>query len=137
MRRIALGLAAVVALLCSSTAGVAAALPPIKHVWIVVLENQNYDTTFGANSPAPYLAKTLTSQGQLLTQYYGIGHFSLTNYVAMVSGQPPNPQTQADCQFFTEFAGAPGPDGVAVGSGCVYPSSVKTIADQLEGKGLT
>jgi len=137
MRRIALGLAAVVALLFSSTAGVAAALPPIKHVWIVVLENENYDTTFGPSSKAPYLAKTLTSQGQLLTQYYGIGHFSLDNYIAMVSGQPPNPQTQADCMFYSEFAGTVGPDGIAVGQGCVYPTAVKTVGDQLEGKGLT
>src|SRR3954470_16144675 len=137
MRRIALGLAAVVALLFSSTTGVAAALPPIKHVWIVVLENENYDTTFGPSSKAPYLAKTLASQGQLLTQYYGIGHFSLDNYIAMVSGQPPNPQTQADCMFYSDFAGTVGPDGIAVGQGCVYPTAVKTVGDQLEGKGLT
>ena len=138
MRRSRLALAVVLACLFALPAThAAAALPPIKHVWIVVLENKNYDQTFGKSSPAPYLAKTLTSQGQLLTQFYGIGHFSLTNYIAMVSGQPPNPQTQADCQFFNEFAGAVGPDGIAVGNGCVYPTAVKTIGDQLEGKGLT
>src|SRR3954471_10239197 len=137
MRRSRLALAAVIAcFLALPATQAAAALPPIKHVWIVVLENQNYDTTFGPKSPAPYLAKTLTSQVQLLTQYYGIGHFSLTNYVAMVSGQPPNPHTQADCMFYTEFAGTVGPDGIAVGQGCVYPTDVKTIADQLEAKGL-
>jgi phosphatidylinositol-3-phosphatase len=138
MRRSRLALIAVA--LCFfvlPAAHASAALPPIKHVWIVVLENKNYDTTFGPKSPARYLAKTLTSQGQLLTQYYGIGHFSLTNYVAMVSGQPPNPHTQSDCQFFTEFVGAVGPDGIAVGQGCVFPTSVQTIGDQLEAKGLT
>jgi hypothetical protein len=122
--------------LATATAG-AASLPPIKHVWIIVLENENYDTTFGDKSPAPYLAKTLPTQGQLLTHYYGIGHLSLDNYITMVSGQPPNPHTQADCQFFTEFAGTVGADGVAVGQGCVYPAAVKTIGDQLEAKGLT
>jgi phosphatidylinositol-3-phosphatase len=137
MRRVALALAVVASLLFSAATSATAALPPIKHVWIVVLENENYDTTFGPNSKAPYLAKTLTSQGQLLTQYYGIGHFSLDNYIAMVSGQPPNPQTQADCVFYNDFAGAVGPDGIAVGQGCVYPSTVKTVGDQLEGKGLT
>ncbi|MEA2438249.1 MAG: phosphatidylinositol-3-phosphatase [Thermoleophilaceae bacterium] len=137
MRRSPIALAALIACLFVLPATQAtAALPPIKHVWIVVLENENYDTTFGPNSKAPYLAKTLTSQGQLLTQYYGIGHFSLDNYIAMVSGQPPNAQTQADCPFFNEFAGAVGPDGIAVGQGCVYPTAVKTIADQLESKGL-
>src|SRR3954447_2038634 len=115
----------------------AATLPPIKHVWIVVLENKDYETTFGDKSPAPYLAKTLTAQGELLTHYYGTGHLSLDNYITMVSGQPPNPQTQADCQFFTDFMGTVGSDGVAIGNGCVYPPEVKTVADQLEAKGLT
>src|SRR3954471_15580026 len=126
------------ALLASSTATAQAATPAKpKHVWIVVLENQDYETTFGPASKAPYLSKTLPTQGELLTHYYGIGHESLDNYITMVSGQPPNPQTQADCQFFTEFAGSVGSDGVAVGNGCVYPPEVKTIADQLEAKGLT
>src|SRR3954453_17443389 len=137
MRRTALALAVFTSLLFSAPTSATAALPPIKHVWIVVLENENYDTTFGDKSPAPYLAKTLPSQGQLLTHYYGIGHFSLDNYITMVSGQPPNPHTQADCQFYTDFAGTVGPDGVAIGQGCVYPPEVKTVADQLEAKGLT
>src|SRR6266550_5477318 len=137
MRRTAIALIAAAACLAGPAAGSAAALPPIKHVWIIVLENENYDTTFGANSKAPYLAKTLTSQGQLLTHYYGIGHFSLDNYVAMVSGQPPNPQTQADCMLYNPVGGTVGSDGIAVGQGCVYPPEVKTIADQLEAKGLT
>jgi phospholipase C len=131
-------LCAVVALLGLSAANAGAAtLPKVKHVWIVVLENKNYDVTFGANSPAPYLAKTLTSQGQLLTHYYGTGHLSLDNYITMVSGQPPNPVTQSDCQFFQDFVGTVRSDGVAIGQGCVYPPEVKTIADQLEAKGLT
>src|SRR3954447_20022631 len=52
----------------------AAALPPIKHVFIVVLENKDYDETFGADSKAPYLARTLPSMGVKLTNYYAIGH---------------------------------------------------------------
>src|SRR3954453_2864095 len=115
-----------------------AAPPPISHVFVIVLENKDYDATFGPASKAPYLSKTLTSQGQLLTHYYGIGHESLDNYIAMVSGQSPNPQTQADCQIFTSFLGSgPSADGVWAGSGSVYPTGVKTIADQLEAKGLT
>jgi hypothetical protein len=112
-------------------------LPPVKHVFVIVLENKNYDETWSAGSAAPYLAKVLRGQGKLLTNYYGIGHLSLDNYIAMVSGQPPNPQTQADCQRFTDFVGTVGSDGIAVGQGCVYPPSVPTVADQLEAKGLT
>ncbi|MCW2967928.1 MAG: phosphoesterase, partial [Solirubrobacteraceae bacterium] len=116
----------------------AVAAPPIKHVFVIVLENKDYDATFGASSKAPYLAHTLTSQGELLTHYYGIGHESLDNYIAMISGQAPNPQTQADCQIFTDFLpGTIGADGQAMGTGCVYPAAVKTVADQLTAKRLT
>jgi phosphatidylinositol-3-phosphatase len=116
----------------------AAAAPPVGHVFVVVLENKDYAQTFGANTRAPYLVNTLAKRGQLLTRYYGIGHASLPNYVAMISGQGPNPQTQADCQRFTDFAAAPGldADGQALGSGCVYPARVKTVADQLTARGL-
>src|SRR3954470_2700416 len=115
-----------------------AALPPIKHVFVIWLENKDYARTFAAdNPPAPYLAKTLPSMGALLPDYYGIGHESLDNYIAVVSGQGPNPQTQADCQFFTDFQGSTGgADGQAMGTGCVYPTAVKTIANQLEDGGL-
>jgi hypothetical protein len=128
-----------VALLCAAgTTSASAAPPPIKHVFTIVLENKDYDATFGPNSKATFLAKHLVSEGELLTHYYGIGHESLDNYIAMVSGQAPNPQTQADCQFFTDFAGTTGgADGQAMGTGCVYPAAVKTIADQLTAKGLT
>jgi hypothetical protein len=107
------------------------------HIFIIVLENEGYHVTFGPASPAAYL-KGLPKKGALLSNYYGIGHFSLDNYVAMVSGQAPNPATQSDCQSFTEFAQTGvTPDGQAIGVGCVYPNSIKTVADQLEAKGLT
>src|SRR4051812_10474020 len=83
--------------------GAGAALPPVKHVFIIVLENENFDSTFASDSKAPYLAKTLRSQGAFLSQYYGIAHLSLPNYIGMVSGQGPNPVTQSDCQNFQEF----------------------------------
>src|SRR5436190_18615672 len=110
--------------------------PPVKHVFVVVLENENASTTFGPDSPAPYLSQTLPSQGAFVPQYYGVTHESLGNYVAMVSGQGSNVETQADCQMFSDFAGGViGPDGQALGQGCVYPTTVKTIADQLGGTG--
>ena len=135
MRRALLSLLAAAACLIPGTAQAA---PPIKHVFVIVLENKDYTDTFGPASKAPYLARTLVSKGQLVSNYYGIGHESLDNYIAMVSGQAPNPQTQADCQLYTDFVpGTMGADGQALGSGCVYPAAVKTVADQLEAKGRT
>ena len=128
-------LAAAAALLTGAPA--ASALPPVHHVWVVVLENKGFDAAFGPSSPATYLSKTLPAQGQLLPQYYGIGHESLDNYVAMVSGEAPNAETQSDCQVYTDVVpGVVGPDGQAIGQGCVYPSGVQTIGDQLQAKGL-
>jgi phosphatidylinositol-3-phosphatase len=114
------------------------ALPAIRHVFVVNLENKGYDETFGDGSLAPYLSQTLRSQGALLTQYYGIGHNSLTNYIAQISGQAPNVETQADCQVYTDFVRvATLPPGQAVGQGCVYPADVPTLAGQLEQSGYT
>ena len=112
--------------------------PPVGHVFVIVLENENASTTFGPDSPAPYLSKTLPTQGAYVPEYYGVTHESLGNYVAMVSGQGANVETQADCQIFSDFIGA-GFDlnGQALGQGCVYPTTVKTIADQLAARGLT
>ena len=128
---------------CASTPHLARkaspAPPHIGHVFVIVLENQPFGLTFGAQSPAPYLAHELAAQGALLRQYFGIGHFSLDNYLAMISGQAPNAATQADCGTFSEFvASAPAPDadGQLRGEGCVYPASVKTVADQLEAAGF-
>jgi phosphatidylinositol-3-phosphatase len=110
----------------------AAAPPPIGHVFVIVLENEDAASAFGATSPAPYLASTLPSEGVELSGYYGIGHESLDNYIAMISGQAPNPETQADCQVFADvLPGLAAADGQVIGDGCVYPASVPTLAGQL------
>jgi hypothetical protein len=132
-------LALAVAVLLPISRAAAATKPPIQHVFIVVLENEGFSTTFGPHSPAAYLNGTLVPAGALLTQYYGTGHVSLDNYVAMVSGQGPNPMTMTDCQVYLDFVGLPvlGLDGQAIGLGCVYPTAVQTISNQLEAKHLT
>ncbi|MGH9345496.1 MAG: alkaline phosphatase family protein [Terriglobia bacterium] len=113
-------------------------MPPIRHVFLIVLENKNYTDTFRPHSAAPYLAKTLRDKGALLPQYYGTGHSSLDNYIAMMSGQAMTPQTSADCRTYEDFhQTGMAPDGQAIGLGCVYPASVKTLANQLMAAGLT
>lgn len=112
--------------------------PPIKHVWIIVLENESFATTFGADSPAPYLADSLTKAGAFLRQYYGTGHSSLPNYISMISGLAPTPATQADCGRFDEFVQTgTAPDGQPIGSGCVYPAHIRTVVNQLTARRLT
>jgi hypothetical protein len=113
-------------------------LPPIRHVFVIVLENEDYASTFGSPAADPYLAKVLPSEGTLLAMYYGIGHNSVDNYIAMISGQPPNPATQQDCSTFVNFPAAKLlAGGIEPGNGCVYPMDVETIANQLTAKGFT
>ena len=137
--RALLPLAILTALVAPSVLLASASGPaPAGHVFVIVLENKGYDRTFGPGGGSPYLAQTLTSEGTLLTNYYGTGHSSLDNYVAMVSGQPPVIEQQADCPIYHDFVGVVDPlDGVAIGQGCVYPASVLTIGDQLQRAGLT
>src|SRR6266545_2688170 len=131
--------------------------PPIRHVWVIVLENSSFNkvapfccSPFNTPGYSPYLANVLTKQGNLLTQYWGTGHNSLDNYIAMVSGQSPTPGTQSDAIFCAGGVAAPNrvsddipnespvdPNGQIVGQGCTYPSKVKTLGDQLDANGLT
>ena len=112
--------------------------PRIRHVFLIVLENKGFDETFKTGTQDPYLAQTLPTMGALLTRYYGTGHFSLDNYLAMISGQASTQATEADCEEFTDFRlNRIDADGQAVGTGCVYPPQIKTLADQLQAAGLT
>jgi len=116
----------------------ASGLPPVKHIFVIVLENESYSATFGDPAGYPYLAGTLVKRGALLPNYYATGHDSNDNYVSLVSGQPPNLSNQADCQSFTNFvSNSVLHNGVQTGIGCVYPAAIKTIGNQLTAKGIT
>lgn len=135
---VALGIAA--AGQVHAAAAHAAASPPVRHVFLIVLDGKSFTTAFGPKSTAEYLARSLPARGALLEDYYAIGHWSLVNYIAMVSGQAPNPATQRDCfkvSDFRLFKAALDSHGQALGVGCVYPAVVKTLPDQLEKAGLS
>ncbi len=109
-------------------------LPPIKHVWVIELENEGLSQSFGDTAADPYLAVVLRSEGALLKNYFAVGHDSLDNYVAQISGQAPDHATQNDCGVWTRFRPAnviEKPFGQLVGNGCVYPASIPTLGNQL------
>jgi hypothetical protein len=110
-------------------------------VFVIMLENEGYAATFGNPTADPYLATTLPSEGALLTNYYGVGHFSNDNYIGFISGQPPTAANQIDCivSGYVDFPAGDGLDanGIQQGNGCVYPASVPTLPDQLTADGLT
>ena len=119
-------------------------------MWLIVLENKAYDASLTGLNDDSYLSQTLPSQGALLTNYYGTGHSSLDNYLSLFSGQAPVTDDQDDCPAydlldgtvdmsgslatnpnFGQFVSAAGPDAPAGDNGCVYPSSVPTVFNQL------
>lgn len=120
----------------------------IRHIFVITLENKNYEESFGTTAPAsnqaPYL-KSLATKGALLTNYYGTGHVSLDNYIAMMSGQPSTVDTETDCFGLWSDVVDAGNDSANpkilkagtdanghAGGGCVYPARVKTLAQQLD-----
>ena len=115
-----------------------AATGKIGHVFVINLENESYAKTWGPDSAAPYLSRTLRNQGVLLTRYYGIAHHSNPNYLAQISGQGSNPMTRNDCTTYAPFTQTGTADpGQVLGTGCLYPASVPTVAGQLSSAGKT
>jgi hypothetical protein len=109
----------------------------VKHVFVIVLSSEPYASLFGPSAP-PYLAHTLAAKGELLPRYYSVSHQALAGEIALISGQGPTPQTQANCPTFADVSpGLLGAEGQARGEGCVYPQAVETIADQLRAKRLS
>jgi hypothetical protein len=117
-------------------------LPAVKHVFMIVLPGHGYDDAFGPNSQAPYLATTLSKQGELLTNYYAVTAGDLANQIALVSGQGPNPDTAAGCPTPGDVTPGtsstdPQQKGQVLGTGCVFPRSTLTLADELVANGDT
>jgi hypothetical protein len=111
-------------------------LPPIRHVFLIVLADHGVEETYGESSPAPYFAKTLVEKGELLSNYYAVTSGDLANEIALISGQGPNPATAASCPEYRDFASATlTATGQAEGEGCVYPVDTPTLPAQLAAAG--
>ena len=63
----------------SAASGSHRGLSAVRHVWVIELENQGYQQSFGTPSADPYLARILPRMGALLENYYAIGHASADN----------------------------------------------------------
>ena len=61
-------------------------VPHLDHVFVIMMENHGYQQVFD-NPNEPYLNELIASkQVNLATNYYAIGHPSLTNYLEIVGG---------------------------------------------------
>jgi len=107
-------------------------LPPIQHVFLIVLADHGFEETFGPSSAAPYLSKTLPEKGELLSNYYAVTTGDLANEIALISGQGPNPATAANCPEYKDFASPTlSATGQAEGEGCIYSAETETLPAQL------
>ena len=78
-------LSALAAFLLIGAAPAAAKAP--KHVILIMMENHGTDTILGNREDAPFLNALIAEKGvRYATQYYGVTHPSLPNYLALVSG---------------------------------------------------
>jgi phosphatidylinositol-3-phosphatase len=116
--------------------GSKATLPAIKHVFVLMLDQEPYATVFGPASPAHYLS-VLENKGELLVRYYGVAHEALADGIGLLSGQGPTEATAANCPTYSELAPTGSAHGQILGQGCVYPSSTPTLMGQLIAKHLS
>jgi len=91
---------------------------PVRHVMVVMLENQPYTNVIGPGSKAPYENGYLASHCGLATNMYGATHTSAANYLALTGGQFP----------------ASSPPGCGSVSACA--SSAASLFSQVDTAGL-
>lgn len=98
-------------------------IPAFRHVVVLVLENESEEATFSGHT----YVNGLRSGGVFLPNYYGTGHASLDNYVAMVSGQPSNGLTNSDCL----------PSNLYLCAQSTTPLGGRHLGDQLDAAGVS
>ena len=70
----------------TATAHAAGSVPSFDHIFVIVMENKSYSQIIGNTTQAPYINQ-LASQYGVATNYRGIAHPSLPNYLALIGGQ--------------------------------------------------
>ena len=90
------------------------AAAPLSHVYVIMMENTNYEDVIGNTTDAPYI-NSLANTYSFGANYYGVTHPSEPNYVALTAGD-----------FFGLHADDQSKRFAAT-----------NIADQLESKSLT
>jgi phosphatidylinositol-3-phosphatase len=121
------------------------ALPEVQHLFVIMFGENGFEETFGPTATAaPYLAKTLPEQGELLTNYYAVAQGQLANQAALLSGQGPTEELVAGCPSPAPTDIVPGAvraDTATTteqveGNGCVFPAPVETLPGQLAAEEL-
>jgi phosphatidylinositol-3-phosphatase len=78
-------IATMCAIVVPAPAQAANGVPTFSHVFVIVGENTSLSQLTAKN--APYQLGTIKPDSAWLTDYWGISHYSTSNYIAMTSGQ--------------------------------------------------
>src|SRR5580692_3024178 len=71
----------------SSRSDPPAGVPPLKHVFVIMMENTSYDDLLSPSNTNTTFIQQLAANNGLATNYFGVTHVSLPNYIAATSGQ--------------------------------------------------
>jgi phospholipase C len=144
------GTAAVAATAASAGAAGAHAQSGPDHVFVIMMENHGRDQIVGNTADAPFIT-SLAQKYNEATNYHGVTHPSLTNYLAAISGDFQG--IWDDCKAGITVTCAPEefvpgsgdatdtaaltPAQIASASATPHMFSGKNIVDQLESSGKT
>jgi hypothetical protein len=128
---------------CGSANGLAvcrapSGVPLFSNVFIIVMENTSWATLQGdAATNTPYL-HGLISSAAFATDYHGVAHPSLPNYLALTSGstgtQSDGKPVSCDCEPVGKTCSSCSVVSTALSS-CGCEQSAQHLGDQLDGSG--
>jgi hypothetical protein len=121
-----------------------------KHIFVIMMENHATNEIIGNTADAPFI-NSLASQSAVATNYYGVTHPSLPNYLAAISGDfqhiwddcAAGPTVTCAPQEFGPTSGYTNgqewltPAQIAQATNTAHWFSDRTIVDQLEAHGKT
>jgi hypothetical protein len=115
---------------CKSPSGV----PRFDHVFVIVMENTSYETLVAAAN-TPYI-HSLLDGAAAASDYHGVEHPSLPNYIAMESGDIDDTGAlDCDCQPTGDACGNLNCNFLSSGCGC--PQAHDQLVDQLEAANIS
>ncbi len=117
---------------CKTSTGI----PILSHVFVIVMENTS-QSTLASSTNTPYL-HSLFSTYASASDYHGVAHPSLPNYLVMTSGEDVS-SVACDCSPLAGTACTTGFGGNCnqFSSNCGCPQTAMHLGDQLEAAGLT
>ncbi len=109
-------------------------IPRFEHVFLFLMENTSSSTLLDSGN-TPFL-HGLIADGAYATNYHGVEHPSLPNYIALLSGQiQPNGPTDCDCEPEGPECGALNCNTLLSACGC--PQTQEQFVDQLDAAGIS